>query len=89
MNTRTSLFLSGGIIILVALKTYSAIEIELFIAANIQSIGIGALVLALICLKFDKAVAALANYIAIGGVAYLLLSNRDTIAQVLGGLNVF
>ena len=89
MNTRTSLFLSGGILILVALKTYSAIEIELFIAANIQNIGICALVLALVCLKYDKAIATLANYIAIGGVAYLLLSNRDAIAQVLGGLNVF
>lgn len=88
MDTRTSLFLAGGIVTLAALQAYSAVEIEAFIAANLQTIGISILVLALVCLKYDKTIAKLANYLSLGGIAYLLLSNRDAILAIVGGLHV-
>lgn len=89
MDTKSSLFLAAGVGLLAALKNYNAVEIETFVAANLQNIGIMALVLALVCLKYDKAIGRIANYLALAGITYLLLSNSDSIATILGGLHVF
>lgn len=88
MQLGSTLFLAGAISFLVALQAYSAVEIESFIGANLQTIGISLLVLALVCLKYDKTIAKLANYLSLGGIAYLLLSNRDAILAIVGGLHV-
>ncbi len=89
MNLGSTLFLASAVSLLVALQTYSAVEIESFIAANLERIGMALLALALVSIWQAKPVQRIAFYIAVIGVAYLLLQHGDDIVAIVGGVHVY
>lgn len=89
MNLGATLFLSGAVTLLVTLDRYSAIEIEAFTADHLKGIGLALLVLAIVTMWKADLVQRIALYIALAGVAYLLLQHGADIVAIAGGIHVY
>ena len=89
MQLGSTLFLAGAISFLVALQTYSAIEIEAFVAGNLERIGMALLAFALLAMWQGKTVQRIASYVALAGAAYLLLQHGSDILAIAGGVHVY
>lgn len=72
-----------------ALQIYSAIEIESFIGANLERIGLALLAFALLTMWQGKTVQRVAFYVALAGAAYLLLQHGSDIIAIAGGVHVY